>query len=103
MNPTLKEYPMKTILFLLAFTSSAYAFDKVEIKSGVSGSYCVPFDAPQCRSFNTLESNRVFEKRQQDRRIEDLERRSRERDLEAQRYREADRTYSQHYTPERYR
>ena len=92
---------MKPILFLLALaiTSTAYASDKVEIKSGVSGSYCVPFDAPQCRSFNTLESNRVFEKRQQDRRIEDLERRSRERDLEVQRYREAERSY----TPERYR
>lgn len=60
----------------------AGAKDKVEIKSGVSGSYCVPFDSPQCRSFNTLESNRVFDQRLQERRIEDLERRERQRELE---------------------
>lgn len=60
----------------------AGAKDKVEIKSGVSGSYCVPFDSPQCRSFNTMEADRVFEKRQQERRIEDLERRERQRELE---------------------
>lgn len=74
----------QNILFLLAAIvgTPVAAKDKVEIKSGVSGSYCVPFDSPQCRSFNTMEADRVFEKRQQERRIEDLERRERQRELE---------------------
>ena len=67
---------------LSTMSLGAGAKENIEIKSGVSGSYCVPFDAPQCRSFNTMEADRVFEKRQQERRIEDLERRERQRELE---------------------
>lgn len=59
--PMRTQFPIVlAALLTVGILHTAGAKDKVEIKSGVSGSYCVPFDSPQCRSFNTMEADRVF-------------------------------------------
>jgi hypothetical protein len=90
---------MKYLLIFLASLSAAQAADKPEIRSGVSGSYCRPFDAPECRNFNAVETQRVWEKRQFERRLEDAERRERQRDFEYRLERDAYR----HRNTEEYR
>jgi len=73
---------LKLAVLITLTSCGAYAeakSDKIEIKSGVNTSYCVPFDDPRCRSYNTQENSRLHERQQMERRIEKLER---ERELD---------------------
>lgn len=76
-------------LFIAPFS---VARDKIEIKSGANGStYCVPMDDPRCKSHFAAEAQRLNERRELDRRYEDLERRDRERQREYEWRRDSER------------
>lgn len=72
---------MKTVTLIVGLTVSASAFpaDKIEIKSGVNTTYCVPFHAPQCQAYNARESQALVDRRRAEERLNRLER---ERELE---------------------
>lgn len=83
---------MQTLILLALIPTLTLAADKFEIKSGAQGSsYCTPFDSPKCQAYNQRESQNLYERKQYERRVEDLERRERERERDM---RNLDRDYS---------
>lgn len=87
---------MKILFFLAAMAVFAPGIAKddgrIQIKSGANGStYCVPMDDPRCKSHFAAEAQRLNERRELDRRYEDLERRDRERQREYEWRRDSER------------
>ena len=75
---------MKLILIALLVSTSVFAKeDKIEIKSGTNGTtYCTPMEDPRCKSHRAVEMQRLIERREYERKVEDYERKERERELE---------------------
>lgn len=80
--------PILLLIATIAAPVSARDNDRIEIKSGPNGPYCVPFDDPRCKSHFNIESERRYERRQMEKRLEALERREQQdrRELERRRY-----------------
>ena len=72
---------MKTLTLFVGLTiaASVAAAEKIEIKSGVNTTYCVPFHAPQCQSYNARENQALVDRRRTEERLNRLER---DRELE---------------------
>lgn len=84
---------MKPILLAVLISTSAFAAkNDIEIHPSTNGTtYCTPMEDPRCKSHRAVEMQRLNERREYERRFEELDKRERQRE------RELDRRHEDYY------